>query len=205
MTFVTRHYWLATAFAGLLAVSAFPALAQCPSASNLEKGVSLIRYKPLVRLDFARQANGLLIELRQAMRDGAIELIQAEYSHPLTVVRRTDGASVLTLEYAKSQGQLRKLPETRSWSSKIVLSLADGRRINGSISIRYRGRVRERIGNCSYEAWEVSEIMTLPGKPDTLFTKFYAPDVGLVTRVVRQNPDGSHRSEVRVDTIKALK
>lgn len=184
----------------LVALGATPALADCPTSTDLEKGVFLTREEPFYSVLMQTKPDGLS-ERRLTRRSGRFEAVETFYAHPLVVTKRTDAQGMLALDYSAGLSGLADLDRIGIWRSEVQLSTNGTAGPTGQAVISFKGEAIETVGGCSYPVWIIDDVLQLGQNAPYRFEKHFAPDLGLVLRAIRLGPDGTPVREVAFDRI----
>ena len=173
---------------------------RCPTKEDLETGIQLTRTEPLFS-SLLRQTPSGLIETRQMSRNGELIEVVTTYPHALVSETRKTPGEEMVLRHAADIQLLDNLDGHQVWTSVVELILNGSAFATGTTTKRLIATGTIAVDGCSYKAWQVLDETSFSGEIATSAYRFYAPDLGLVLRVVTLDPDKNPESLIAFDKI----
>ncbi|OOY28176.1 hypothetical protein BMI90_09900 [Thioclava sp. L04-15] len=174
----------------------------CPTRADLmAHGVQMTRSSPHMAIAY-RYEDGTLVSYRADDPALSRPPQRETYANPLIVTRQEGGGASFELRYAETPG-IEKLLGAKGWTGSVALVIDDEVKATGDASYKVIGEGKLSIGACTYSVTQVSEDIQM-GKLTSHILKEYAPELGLVIRTTKIDPEtGKPIGQVSFDEIVA--
>lgn len=176
----------------------------CPTRADLmATGVQMTRTSPRLAIAY-RYEDGTLVSYRADDPALSRPPQRETYANPLIVTKQEGGGASFELRYAETPS-VEDLLGAKGWTGSVALIIGDEVKATGEASYEVIGEGKLAIGDCTYAVTQVSEDIAM-GKLTSHILKEYAPDLGLVIRTTKIDPEtGKPVGQVSFDQIAARK
>lgn len=184
------HILSAAALSLPLLFAALPGTAGCPTGGDMATGIVLAQNTPFfMRSDFKATDQGFA-ESRVIEIDGKQQNSMELYRHGLVMTGEHSGAGHTEINYVDRLDSIYDLPT----KGKVAVSgIAKGPAGEAYVKLEltFLGKGTRKVGDCSYDTWQVRSKLTDRDGAGSTFRLEYAPSLDLVLAADLVGEDGS--------------
>lgn len=176
--------------------------AQCPSGSNSDEGVTLIRNDPFFGVSNHLQADNILQERGLKNRDGEVESSTSYYKFGFLILERVGVRETLRLDYHNSFLILENMKPGTRWTSAATLFEDDEVIGEAEAKVWIEGVETITISDCTYDVIRIRDSLIVDGGAPYNFSRLYSPELGMVVDALRMDENWNPVNSVSFDEIR---